>query len=92
MTGAEIRERREQMGVTQAQLGAALDVARNMIARGERGELRLENPRMLERALEQWKFQQVLNLKGKFGREIEQRLKKLAEIKAEIQRLIAESQ
>ena len=52
MTGEEIRATRARLGLTQAQLGKALGVAKNTIARWERGELRIERPEMLRLSLE----------------------------------------
>lgn len=46
-----IRAARYHLGISQADLGAALDVSPNTIARWERGELRPEHPRMLCLAL-----------------------------------------
>jgi len=39
MTGDEVRRLRERLGVTQARLGEMLGVARNSVARWERGEM-----------------------------------------------------
>lgn len=51
--GADLRLRRESLGLTQAELAAALGTTANTIARWERGELRIENPRMLGLAITQ---------------------------------------
>lgn len=90
ITGAQIRARRQQMGLTQKQLGAELNVASNTIARWERDELQPENPRMLELALEQLATERMLAFKGPLGREIKQKFKLLEQTKAELQRLVAE--
>ncbi len=52
MTAAEIRRRRDELGLTQAQLGAALDVHPNTVAKWERGEQTPEHPKMLRLALD----------------------------------------
>lgn len=52
MDGAELRGRRAALGLSQSALGAVLGVARNTIARWERGELTIENPQMLDLALQ----------------------------------------
>jgi transcriptional regulator with XRE-family HTH domain len=49
--GRELRLRREGLGFTQAQLAAALGVSSNTIARWERGEMKIDNPRMLSLAM-----------------------------------------
>lgn len=43
---------REDLGMSQPQLGDALDVSRNTIARWERGERRVSAPAMLRLAIE----------------------------------------
>ena len=43
---------RRELGMTQAQLGAYLDVTANTVARWERGERRVRHPAMLRLALE----------------------------------------
>ncbi len=50
---AVLGEARAAAGMTQAQLGEALGVPANTIARWERGELAPQHPRMLELALRQ---------------------------------------
>jgi transcriptional regulator with XRE-family HTH domain len=52
MTGRTLRVTRELLGLTQEELGDALAVAKNTIARWEREEMKIENPRMLALALE----------------------------------------
>lgn len=89
MNGSEIRGYRERLKMTQAQLGEALNVARNTIARWERDELQPENPAMLKLALDQLEMQGMLQLKGPMGREIAKRLKLLEKTKAELQELVA---
>lgn len=39
MTGAELRKRRDKLGVSQSKLGEALGVSSNTIARWERDEM-----------------------------------------------------
>ena len=43
---------RQKIGLTQVELGAALDVSANTIARWERGERTVSHPGMLRLALE----------------------------------------
>lgn len=50
MTGQQIREKRTALGMTQAELGDALGVAKNTIARWERDELTPQSPEMLRLA------------------------------------------
>ena len=52
MNGAEIREARLRLSITQAELGEALSVAGNTVARWERGELLPPAPKMLRLAIE----------------------------------------
>lgn len=51
MNGAELREKRRALGMTQKQLAERLDVRENTVARWERGELTIANPAMLTMAL-----------------------------------------
>lgn len=51
LSGSEIRARRDQLGMTQSQLGQRIGVPANTIARWERGELRIDHPEMLRLAL-----------------------------------------
>ncbi|MEO6488209.1 MAG: DUF2283 domain-containing protein [Thermoanaerobaculia bacterium] len=48
---SELRVRREALGLSLEDLGRALDIPKNTIARWERGELRIERARMLSLAL-----------------------------------------
>ncbi len=41
MTGAELKEARERLGMTQAAMAEALGMQRNSVARMERGEQRI---------------------------------------------------
>jgi DNA-binding XRE family transcriptional regulator/uncharacterized protein YuzE len=50
-SGEDLRALREQLGMSQQELGEALDIPRNTIARWERGELQMEKTRLLELAL-----------------------------------------
>jgi transcriptional regulator with XRE-family HTH domain/uncharacterized protein YuzE len=56
LNGAELRRFRQELGFTQADLAVQLSVGTNTIARWERDELRIENPRMLRLALERLMF------------------------------------
>jgi DNA-binding transcriptional regulator YiaG len=47
-SGDDLRALREQLGVTQQELGDTLEIPRNTIARWERNELQIEKPRLLE--------------------------------------------
>ncbi|HYM62038.1 MAG TPA: helix-turn-helix domain-containing protein [Thermoanaerobaculia bacterium] len=49
--GPTLRALREELGMTQAQLGEQLGIPSNTIARWERGELQIEKPRTLALAL-----------------------------------------
>ncbi len=51
MTGADLRQRREALGLTQAQLGALLGKPQKTISRWERGDHRIESPVVLDLAL-----------------------------------------
>jgi transcriptional regulator with XRE-family HTH domain len=51
MTGKELRQRRERLGLSAAQLGAATGYHRNTIWRWERGEVRIKHPQTLDLAL-----------------------------------------
>lgn len=59
MHGSELQSRRNKLGLTQAQLSAALDIPKNTIARWERGELPIQHPTMLRLALQQIDHQQM---------------------------------
>ena len=52
MTPYELGQRRRRLGLSQAQLGRALGVAGNTVARWERGELLLRSPELVTLALE----------------------------------------
>lgn len=52
MTGADLRAARSRLGLSQAALGKALDVPTNTIARWERGELAIQQPTVLQLAIE----------------------------------------
>lgn len=92
MNGSEIRGYRERLKMTQVQLGEALNVARNTIARWERDELQPENPAMLKLALDQLEMQAILQLKGPMGREMAKRVRLLEKAKAELLELIAQDE
>jgi non-specific serine/threonine protein kinase len=49
---AELRARRRALGLTQAQLGAALGLAGNTVGRWERGTARIGNPALVQLALQ----------------------------------------
>ena len=61
MTGDELREKRQSLGMTQEQLAAELKVAPNTVARWERGERSI--PPYLDLALET--IERSLSKKGK---------------------------
>jgi predicted ATPase/DNA-binding CsgD family transcriptional regulator/DNA-binding XRE family transcriptional regulator len=52
MDAAELKRAREALGLTQAELAAALGVAPNTLARWERGTLKIRHPGFVELALE----------------------------------------
>ena len=52
INGRELRQRRTKLGMTQEDMGAALGVAWNTIARWERGELQMAHPMMIRVMLE----------------------------------------
>lgn len=52
LSGDALRAMRLQLGMTQEQLGLALTVGKNTVARWEREELRIEHPGMLKLALQ----------------------------------------
>lgn len=62
MTPTEIRTRREQLGLTQAELAAVLGVARNTVARWENERNAIDAPRSL------WLDVKMATLKRKPGR------------------------
>ena len=43
MTGKELRRRRQQLKLTQAELATLIGVAKNTVARWERGEMGMSN-------------------------------------------------
>lgn len=56
MTGADLRERRERLGLSQSALASKLGTTQNTVSRWELGTLPMERPQMLDlalRALEQ---------------------------------------
>ena len=52
ISGDEVRDRRRSLGMSQSELGVALGIARNTIARWERGDLPIGSPRLLSLALD----------------------------------------
>jgi transcriptional regulator with XRE-family HTH domain len=52
VNGQELRQRRERLGLSQAQLAAALGTTQNTISRWELNEITIEKPQMLAWALE----------------------------------------
>ena len=61
MNGAEIKEYREKLAMTQEQFAEALGVARNTIARWERDAATPESPKMLGLAMKQLLLQRNRN-------------------------------
>jgi transcriptional regulator with XRE-family HTH domain len=53
MTGEELRERRMALHLSQATLADKLGVTKNTVARWERGELTMANPKMIDMSLKQ---------------------------------------
>jgi transcriptional regulator with XRE-family HTH domain len=51
VTGAELRERRERLGLTQSALASKLGTNQITISRWESDKLRIERPEMLDLAL-----------------------------------------
>jgi transcriptional regulator with XRE-family HTH domain len=47
VTGSELRQRRERLDLSQAQLARALDTSPNTVARWERGEMQIRMPGVL---------------------------------------------
>lgn len=47
MIGEDLRQRRKALGLTQAQLGQALDRPQHTISRWERGDMAIESPGVL---------------------------------------------
>ena len=52
LNGKSLKARREDLGLTQAELGRELGVSSNTIARWERGELKIEHAPMLDLAIQ----------------------------------------
>ena len=52
LSGTYIRKRRVRLGLTQLELGRALEVTANTVARWERGEQRVSNPERVDAALQ----------------------------------------
>ena len=84
MNAEEIKTTRLALGLTQVELGKALDVTGNAVALWERGERTPEAPAMLGAALDHLLVQKAL------GGELGKRLKKLQKIKAELEVLVNE--
>ncbi len=53
MTGAELRARRKALGLSHGQLALRLGVASNTVARWERNELTIGQPKMVKMSLDQ---------------------------------------
>lgn len=51
MIGAELKQRREKLGLSQASLAQKLGTSTNTVARWEREEMKIQNPEMLNLAL-----------------------------------------
>ena len=84
MTGKEIRQRREQMEMTSAELAEALAVPLETLTQWEVDQSVFEHSRLLELALEQLAFQRVTQFKGAMGRIAQQRLQTLVALNAEM--------
>lgn len=81
MTGQEIRTKRLALGMTQAQLGEALRVNKNTIARWERDELTPQSTEMLRLAFVGLEIERKPALTGaKLVRKIERSTKKIRRI------------
>jgi len=52
VSGAELRKRREGLGLSQSALAARLGTTQNTISRWELGEMEIEKPAMLDLALQ----------------------------------------
>jgi transcriptional regulator with XRE-family HTH domain len=81
---ADIRQRREALGLTQGQLAEKLGVALNTVSRWENGASQPESFEMLDLALRQLEFEQDLSQNV----EIQQRLELLSRTKRELEELI----
>ena len=55
MTGPDLRAARQELGLSQAELAALLDVPVNTVARWERGVVTVRHPRVLLLALTELK-------------------------------------
>lgn len=51
MTGEELRTKRQELGMTAAELGDAIGYSENTIIRWERGEMAMRNPKTIEAAV-----------------------------------------
>ena len=81
MTGQQIREKRLALKMTQAQLGEALRVNKNTIARWERGELTPQSTEMLRLAFVGLEAERPAKITGdKLVRKIERSTKKIRRI------------
>lgn len=63
LDGKSLKLRREELGLTQAELGSELGVSSNTIARWERGELKIEHAPMLKLAIQALNPRQATNAK-----------------------------
>lgn len=99
MSGAELREKRRALRLTQQQLAEALGVEKNTVARWERGELRPQSPRMLRLALiglEQERLAELIaeggleDVQPRTVRAIAGRVRLLMQTRAELQALVTE--
>ena len=52
MTGAQLRQHRERMGLSQSHLALRLGVTANTIARWERGAMRIQHPAIVALAMQ----------------------------------------
>ena|SRR6266851_8231902 len=57
MEPGELRERRAELRLTQAELGRALGVSANTVARWERGDMRIRHAELVAKALDNLKSQ-----------------------------------
>ena len=86
MLPEEIKARRNELGLTQGELAARLGVALNTVSRWELGTSAPESGPMLDLALKYLEMtQQIAN-----DPKVQKALHRLAESKAELQRLVAE--
>lgn len=68
MTPKQIKSYRLKLLMTQAQLGEALDVTANTVARWERGEAVPESPKMLHLALRALELERGIDRSGEIAR------------------------